>query len=259
TEDLDLSYRAQLKDWKFVYLEDVGSPAELPPVMSALKTQQYRWTKGGAEVAVKHLGNLLGSDKSLLVKGHGLFHLLNSGVFVSIITCAILSVPLLFIKQHFPEFKQLFLFASLFLLSFLILAVLYWISNSKSEENKSKSTFYFIRTFPVFLSVMMGLSLHNAIAVLEGYSGRKTPFIRTPKFNITNNSDSWKNNKYITRQINLLTITEGLLSFYFLFAVVKAFHIGDYGLLPFHILLTFGFATVCYYSVFQSKMITKTI
>lgn len=259
TEDLDLSYRAQLKDWKFVYLEDVGSPAELPPVMSALKTQQYRWTKGGAEVAVKHLGNLLRSDKSLLVKGHGLFHLLNSGVFVSIITCAILSVPLLFIKQHFPEFKQLFLFASLFLLSFLILAVLYWISNSKSEENKSKSTFYFIRTFPVFLSVMMGLSLHNAIAVLEGYSGRKTPFIRTPKFNITNNSDSWKNNKYITRQINLLTITEGLLSFYFLFAVVKAFHIGDYGLLPFHIMLTFGFATVCYHSVFQSKMITKTI
>jgi cellulose synthase/poly-beta-1,6-N-acetylglucosamine synthase-like glycosyltransferase len=257
TEDLDLSYRAQLKNWKFVYLEDVGSPAELPPVMSALKTQQYRWTKGGAEVAVKHLGKVLRSEKSLLIKVHGLFHLLNSGVFVSIITCAILSVPLLFIKQYFPEFKQLFLFASLFLLSFLILAILYWVSNSKSEENKLKSTLYFIQTFPLFLSVMMGLSLHNAIAVLEGYFGKKTPFIRTPKFNITNNCDSWKSNKYISKQINPLTLTEGLLSFYFLFAVIEAFYIGDYGLMPFHVILTFGFATVCYYSVFQSKMIKK--
>ncbi len=257
TEDLDLSYRAQLKDWKFVYLEDVESPAELPPVMSALKSQQYRWTKGGAEVAVKQLRNVLRSNKPFLVKWHGLFHLLNSGVFVSIITCAILSVPLLFIKQYFPEFKQLFLFASLFLLSFFILAVLYWVSNSKQEKSKLKSTLYFIRTFPLFLSVMMGLSLHNAIAVLEGYFGKKTPFIRTPKFNIINNSDAWQSNKYITNQINALTLTEGLLSLYFLFAVVEAFYIGDYGLMPFHIMLTFGFATVCYYSVFQSVAVKR--
>lgn len=259
TEDLDLSYRAQLKNWKFVYLENVGSPAELPPVMSALKSQQYRWTKGGAEVARKQLGNVLRSDKSLIIKWHGAFHLLNSAVFVSIITCAILSVPLLFIKQYFPEFKQLFLFASLFLFSFFILGVLYWVSNSNRKSTRIKSTIYFIRTFPLFLSVMMGLSLHNAIAVLEGYFGKKTPFIRTPKFNIINNTDTWKSNKYITNQVNALTITEGLLSLYFLFAVVEAFYIGDYGLLPFHVMLTFGFATVCYYSVFQSKMITKTI
>ncbi|MGE0566508.1 MAG: cellulose synthase family protein [Bacteroidia bacterium] len=259
TEDLDLSYRAQLKNWKFVYLENVGSPAELPPVMSALKSQQYRWTKGGAEVARKQLGNVLRSDKSLVVKWHGAFHLLNSAVFVSIITCAILSVPLLFIKQYFPEFKQLFLFASLFLFSFFILGVLYWVSNSNRKGTRIKSAMYFMRTFPLFLSVMMGLSLHNAIAVLEGYFGKKTPFIRTPKFNIINNGDTWQNNKYITNQINALTLTEGLLSLYFLFAVIEAFHIGDYGLLPFHIMLTFGFATVCYYSVFQSKMITKKI
>lgn len=102
---------------------------------------------------------------------------------------------------------------------------------------------------------MMGLSLHNAIAVLEGYFGKKTPFIRTPKFNIVNNTDAWQSNKYITKQINILTLTEGGLSIYFLFAVVQAFYIGDYGLLPFHMMLTFGFATVFYYSVFQSKMI----
>ena len=257
TEDLDLSYRAQLKDWKFVYLEDVESPAELPPVMSALKTQQYRWTKGGAEVARKHLGNVLQSNKPFNIKWHGVFHLLNSGVFVSVIACAILSVPLLFIKHYFPEFKQLFFFASFFLLSFFILAILYWVSTNQKSENKLKSALYFIRTFPLFLSVMMGLSLHNAIAVLEGYFGKKTPFVRTPKFNIINNKDVWESNKYITSQINVLTVTEGILSLYFLFAVTVAFQIGDYALLPFHLMLTFGFATVCYYSVFQSKLIKK--
>lgn len=257
TEDLDLSYRAQLKNWKFVYLEDVESPAELPPIMSALKTQQYRWTKGGAEVARKQLGNVLRSDKSFKIKWHGVFHLLNSGVFVSVIACAILSVPLLFIKHYFPEFKQLFFIASFFLLSFFILAILYWVSTNHKSENKLKSALYFMRTFPIFLSVMMGLSLHNAIAVLEGYFGRKTPFVRTPKFNITDNKDLWESNPYISSQINVLTVTEGILSLYFLFAVMAAFQIGDYALLPFHLMLTFGFATVCYYSVFQSKMIKK--
>jgi cellulose synthase/poly-beta-1,6-N-acetylglucosamine synthase-like glycosyltransferase len=259
TEDLDLSYRAQLKDWKFVYLEDVESPAELPPVMSALKTQQYRWTKGGAEVARKQLGNVLRSDKSFVVKWHGVFHLLNSGVFVCVIACAVLSVPLLFVKQYFPEFKQLFFLASFFLFSFLMLAILYWVSISQKPENKFKSILYFIRMFPLFFSVMMGLSFHNAIAVLEGYFGKKTPFIRTPKFNIIHNNDSWESNKYISGQINALTITEGILSLYFLFAVMLAFKIGDYALLPFHIMLAFGFAIVCYYSVSQSTMVTKTV
>lgn len=258
TEDLDLSYRAQLRNWQFIYLENVSSPAELPPVMSALKSQQYRWTKGGAEVARKHLVKVLRSDKSVTVKWHAAFHLLNSAVFLSVIICAILSVPLLFIKPYFPEFKQLFLYASFFLFSFVILAVLYWVSSANSRGSKLKSAWYFMRTFPVFLSVMMGLSLHNAIAVLEGYFGKKTPFVRTPKFNIVSNSDAWESNGYITRKINALTISEGLLSLYFLFAVLAAFYIKDYGLLPFHIMLTFGFATVFYYSVFQSKMISKT-
>ena len=259
TADLDLSYRAQLKGWKFIYLEDVPSPSELPPVMSALKSQQYRWTKGGAEVAKKQLRKLLRSKIPFSVKCHGLFHLLNSAVFISIITSAVLSVPLLLIKQHFSEFKQVSAFASLFLLSFLILAVFYWASSGNRYANKLKGSLHFITTFPLFLSMMMGLSLHNAIAVLEGYFGKKTPFIRTPKFNIVKGNDDWKDNDYVTRHINALTVTEGLLSLYFLSAVVMAFFIRDYGLLPFHLMLTFGFATVCYHSVFQSRMIKKTI
>lgn len=259
TEDLDLSYRAQLKGWEFIYLENVGSPAELPPVMSALKSQQYRWTKGGAETAVKHLGKVLKSDKSFFVKWHALFHLLNSGVFISLITCAVLSVPVLFVKQQYPELKNLFLLASLFLLSFIILGVLYWISASKRALHNRYPTLYFFRTFFLFLSVSMGLSLHNAIAVFEGYCGKKTPFIRTPKFNIATKNDHWKANTYIASGISTVTIAEGILSLYFTIAIFKAFQIDEYGLLPFHIMLAFGFATVFYFSVFQNKYSIKII
>lgn len=268
TEDLDLSYRAQLKGWKFQYLEGVGSPAELPPVMSALKSQQYRWTKGGAETAKKHVGNVLKSKFPFSVKWHALFHLLNSAVFISIIVCAITSIPLLLLKPQFPQFKELFWFASLFLVSFVIIGILYYVSYHISECRVSTSNtrkvnsvfpfrifrmFSFFIDFPLFLSVSMGLSLHNAIAVIEGYMGRKTPFIRTPKFNILKSDDSWKGNKYLSKKFNLLTIAEGLLALYFSYGIYQAFKINDYGLLPFHLMLTFGFGTVFYYSVFQNK------
>ena len=253
TEDIDLSYRAQMKDWKFVYLEKVDSPAELPPVMSAFKTQQYRWTKGGAETAKKHFWNMLRSGKSLHVIWHGLVHLFNSSVFISIITCSVLSVPLLLLKPLYPEFHRYFLIVTFFLFSFCVMGILYWYSTLSRLPGPLNATIYFIRNFPLFLSVMMGLSLHNSIAVIEGFLGRKTPFVRTPKFNIKNKKDGWNSNRYISRQINGLTIAEGLLAVYFLLAVVLAFRLGDYALLPFHLMLAFGFGAVFYYSVFQSK------
>ncbi len=255
TEDIDLSYRAQLKDWKFVYLENVDSPAELPPVMSAFKTQQYRWTKGGAETARKHFREILNSKKSFHVKWHGLVHLFNSAAFISIITSAILSVPMLVLKPHFPQYRDFFSIASLFLMSFGVLGILYWYSSLSRHKSKLKAMLYFFRTFPLFLSVMMGLSLHNTIAVVEGFLGKKTPFVRTPKFNIVHNKDSWHKNRYIAPlQVNWLNAFEGLLSLYFLTAVIMAFRQGDYSFLPFHLMLAFGFGIVCYYSVFQSQM-----
>lgn len=252
TEDLDLSYRAQLKNWKFIYLEDIESPAELPPVMSALKTQQYRWTKGGAETAKKHLVNVVRSDKSLSIKWHGVMHLLNSAIFLSILSCAVFSVPLLYIKATFPEFKNLFLIASLFVLSFLILCTMYYVSSAKRYKNKISALFNVLITFPVFLSVSMGLSLHNGIAVLEGYLGRKTPFIRTPKFNLNKKDGKWAGNKYLKTKLNWINILELAFACYFAFGVTKAFQLKDYGLLPFHLMLSLGFLTVFYFSFKQS-------
>jgi cellulose synthase/poly-beta-1,6-N-acetylglucosamine synthase-like glycosyltransferase len=253
TEDLDLSYRAQMKNWKFIYLEDVISPAELPPVMSALKSQQYRWTKGGAEVARKHFGNVMRSAFSFNKRWHGMMHLLNSVVFLCIIVSAIMSIPLLFAKHRIAIINDLFLWASFFLLSFVIIGAVYYVSSRAWFKKRSKSLLSFIITFPLFLSVSMGLSLHNAVAVIEGLVGRKTPFIRTPKFNIQSNSDNWIDNSYIRQSLSPMILAEGILSIYFMYGIVTGIRLHDYGLLPFHFMLAFGFGTVFYFSVFQRK------
>ena len=253
TEDLDLSYRAQLKGWKFKYLEGIGSPAELPAAMNALKTQQFRWTKGAAECARKNLGKVVRSKEvNLSTKVHASFHLLNSFLFICIITTALLSIPLLILKNEDSSLVYIMQFGAIFLLSLFFLMIFYWVAFSRRNETNRMPWLTFITKFPMFLSVSMGLSLHNAIAVVEGYMGRKTPFIRTPKFNIKDRKDKWTGNKYVGSSLNLLTILEGVLSLYFFVGIVLAFVLGDFGLLPFHIMLCLGFGMVFYYSVYHS-------
>ena len=250
TEDLDLSYRAQLKGWQFKYIEDIGSPAELPAVMNAVKTQQYRWNKGAAECAVKNLDKVIrASDVPASSKVHAIFHLMNSFVFVCIVLTGFLSVPLMFIKHNFREYGYLFEIATIFTLSFVFIAFFYWTSTAMNYDNKWKGFVRFIASFPIFLSVYMGLSLHNALAVLEGYSGKKSPFVRTPKFNIESNGGVWKNNKYLTKRINPLTYLELGLSLYFILAIGIGVYLGDSGLLPFHLMMAFGFGVIGIYSV----------
>ena len=253
TEDLDLSYRAQLKDWQFIYLENVESPAELPPVMSALKTQQYRWTKGGAETARKHVRNVMKSNKSFGNKWHGIMHLLNSGVFVSIMVCAFLSIPLLIIKSQVPGFNYIFIAASVLMLSFAVLGAFYLTAFFKIRGRNLKNFFIFLGMFPLFIVVSMGLSLHNAIAVIEGYMGKKSSFVRTPKFNISEKTDSWKKNIYIPTKISWLSMLEGAFALYFFFGIFLAFYFNEFGLLSFHIMMSLGFSIVFLYSVFQSS------
>jgi hypothetical protein len=114
--------------------------------------------------------------------------------------------------------------------------------------NKARLAWY----FPMYSSLMMGLSLHNTIAVIEGYMGRKTPFVRTPKFNVKTAADSWAANKYISRRISWLTIAEGLLALYFLGGLALAIYIQDFRMFFLHIMLMVGFGMVTIYSLIQS-------
>jgi cellulose synthase/poly-beta-1,6-N-acetylglucosamine synthase-like glycosyltransferase len=256
TEDLDLSYRAQLRGWKFSYREDVGSPAELPVAMDAVKSQQYRWMKGAAEVARKMYGKVLRTPGvPLKAKLHAGMHLFSSATFILVLVLGILSVPLIAISARHPEWGIVFYVINFFQLNLFILISFYGIPHVLySRKNKALLAFY----FPMYSSLMMGLSLHNAIAVMEGYLGRKTPFVRTPKFNANKSGDAWSTNKYIGRQITWLTFAEALLTLYFVGGLVLAFRVNNFQMFFLHILFMVGFGMVCLYSLTHSLTVRRT-
>lgn len=256
TEDLDLSYRAQLKNWKFKYLENVETPAELPVVISAARTQQFRWNKGGAENFQKMFRRVISSTNiSFKSKVHGLLHLLNSTMFLNVLIVGVLSIPMLYIKNEYAHLKNYFYMMSFFVLSSIIFFVCYWFMYRNIYGRGLKNFFKYIGTFFAFFSIAMGFSLHNSIAVLEGHFGKKSEFVRTPKFNIKTLKDGWKNNKYIKKKPSGHVILEGLLALYFVFGMYSAFVVGkeggDFGLFPFHLMLFLGFGYVFFKSIFS--------
>ncbi len=245
TEDLDLSYRAQLKGWKFLFLEDVATPAELPAEINALKNQQFRWTKGAAECAVKNLPKVFRDDcLPRSTKVHAFFHLLNSGVFLVVLLSALLSVPVLLIRVYSGSYNALFNAASVFLLSLLILVFFYW----TASRRMGKSSLKFFAQFPLFLSVSMGMALHNSIAVIEGYLGKKSAFIRTPKFAIEKRSGSWGGKVYRAAGVSPIAMFEAILGAYFTWGVVLGVVHSEWALIPFHAMLAFGYWFVSFQS-----------
>ena len=151
TEDLDLSYRAQLKNWEFKYLEDVETPAELPVVISAARSQQFRWNKGGAENFRKMLWRVLTSKNiSAKTKLHGILHLLNSTMFLNVLIVGILSIPMLYIKNEYAHLRPYFYIMSFFVMSTIIFFVCYWIMYKRSHGNTFKDFIKYIGMFFTF-------------------------------------------------------------------------------------------------------------
>ncbi|WP_028376515.1 cellulose synthase family protein [Leeuwenhoekiella sp. MAR_2009_132] len=252
TEDLDLSYRAQLNKWDFKYLEEVETPAELPIAISAARSQQFRWNKGAAENFQKLYGRLLKDPTvSFKTKFHSFFHLLNSSMFLLVLLVAILSVPVLYIKNSNPAFSSIFRITAFFAVSTIIFFICYWVTYKRIHGGGFKNFIKYIAMFIAFFSIAMGFSVHNSLAVLEGHFGKKSEFIRTPKFNINALSDSWKSNIYLKKSFSVNTVLESLLFLYFGFAIASAFYMGDYGLITFHIMLFCGFGFVAFKSIFS--------
>jgi cellulose synthase/poly-beta-1,6-N-acetylglucosamine synthase-like glycosyltransferase len=254
TEDLDLSYRAQMKGWQFKYLEDVITPAELPPLVSALKSQLFRWAKGGAETAKKNLKPLFASSLPLFVKLHGAFHLIYSFGFVSIITYTLLSVPLLFVNRYYPQYNFVYKFSGVVGISFFVYILHYfiaWFKNTKGRTGYRLLSFAF--HFPLFVSLFIGVSLSNSIGIVQGYLGIKSGFVRTPKFNsITNNRKVMKS-PYAKTNFNWITVTEGFLIIYFLFGLVQAFYFKNYGSIPLLVMAFIGFSLVFGWTVLERR------
>ncbi len=244
TEDLDLSYRAQIKGWDFTYVENVVTPAELPVESNALRSQQHRWTKGAIETSKKMVMEIWKADVGLKKKIFGTLHLMNSYVFIFVFITSILSVPVLIIKNHHNINPVYFNLMTIFLLGFIIVTIFYVVATlSKRESIKS-----FVKLYPLFLSVSMALSFHNSIAVLEGIFGFKSDFIRTPKFNITDIKQNFQENIYVKRILPKAFFAEFALVLYFALGLFCAFYFKDFALFPFHLMLFTGFSILTFYS-----------
>jgi len=257
TEDLDLSYRAQLKGWKFVYLEDVVAPAELPITMSALKSQQHRWMKGGAECFIKMRKRIIRTKGVKFGdRVHALSHLFNSSVFLFILFISLISLPVLHVKDSFSDLNYVLQYAAIFLLSTVFLMFYYWHAFRDKTDNTFKSFIRFVARFFQFLTVSMGLALNNSVAVIEGYLGIKSSFVRTPKFNVSVKSE-FKGNKYDKKRLSILNIAEGILFVLFAFTTVNRAIYGDLGMVPFHLMLAIGYGLVFYHSVAEIRIANK--
>ncbi|MEM9886735.1 MAG: cellulose synthase family protein [Bacteroidota bacterium] len=249
TEDLDLSIRAQLKGWEIAYLEKFDSPAELPADINGLKSQQFRWMKGGAETAKKMLPTIWKSDLSLSKKFHTSLHLLSSTIFVFVFAAGVFSVPVLLLMGLIGLNTIYF---GYFLAGLLSVAAVYYVANVQAaikQQSFLKRLLKFVLIFPVFLSLSMGLSLHNTVAVIQGYLGKKSAFIRTPKFNIQGISDSFKKSNYRNYKISWTTIFEGILAIYFTVAVIYGFQSQQTDFILFHLLLAVGYGTIFIYTL----------
>ncbi len=255
TEDLDLSYRAQRKGWIFVYRPEIESPAELPPIMSAVKSQQFRWTKGGAECAGKHANAVLRGDFPLPTKFHAMAHLFNSSIFIAILLVSLSSIGVWYAGMQGMISPDLYKLAGLFMIGFVIIAGVYLVSYFYEKRSFWRSLLQAIYMLPLFLSVSMGLALHNAQAVWEGLSGRKSPFIRTPKFNLEGGS-GLESNPYIKFKIPATTWMEGVLMLVFSVMVGLHIYLQSFAMLPFHLMLAVGYGLV-FFSSFKAYSLGK--
>jgi cellulose synthase/poly-beta-1,6-N-acetylglucosamine synthase-like glycosyltransferase len=244
TEDLDLSYRAQRKGWRFVYRPEIESPAELPPILSAIKSQQFRWTKGGAECAMKHLAIVMKESHPWAIKFHALAHLLNSTIFIAILLTSLSSIGLWWGVQLKWIPMTLFWASGISMIGFLLVAGVYLVSYLAAQQYSGTSILGAVWKLPLFFSVSMGLALHNTQAVLEGLTGKKSPFIRTPKFNLEAGSVSLQANAYRLRALPMSTWLEGGMGLLFGGMVVLGIAYGNFLFLPYHGLLALGYSLI---------------
>lgn len=249
TEDLDLSYRAQLKGWKIIYLEDVVAPAELPVEINGLKSQQYRWMKGGAETAKKVLPQVWKSSLSFIQKIHASVHLLGSTIFLAVFAIGFFSVPLAMTLKPLGYDGNIF---AAFLVGLGSIIIIYYVANVEvawPKENKLRMIFKFIILFPIFLALSMGLSFHNSIAVIQGYLGKKSPFVRTPKFAVREIGDKIAKKNYLSKNLGKQTIWEGFFMIYFLVGLVFGIICEEPTFVLMHLLLFIGYGLIFFFSV----------
>ncbi|MBU1095939.1 MAG: glycosyltransferase [Bacteroidetes bacterium] len=248
TEDLDLSFRAQLRGWKFIYLRDNTTPAELPLEINALKAQQFRWTKGAIETGKKLMPIVWRSNLDWKVKLQATYHLTNNIVFPFILLAGILNVPLIFIKNSGP-YDNLFNFMSIFILAFISTFLFYLHAQKDVYLDWRKK----ITLFPIFMAGSMGFALNNSRAVIEGLLSRKSEFVRTPKYKVAAKGDNYSKNIYFQKtKVDSSAFVELILALYCFIGVGASIYFMEIASLPFQLMFFGGFGIVSFLSLRQN-------
>ena len=246
TEDLDLSYRAQLAGWQFVYLEDAVTPAEIPVEVNAWKSQQFRWAKGSVQTAKKTLGVLLKSQLPWRVKGEAAFHLVTNFAYLLMAMVAVLIFPAIILREDLGWYRVLLIDLPLFMGATGVISR-YYIHSQREIYPDWKTR---IRYLPCVLALGMGISLNNARGVLQALRGQVSEFKRTPKYHVVGKSGGWWQKEYAIRK-NKTAIFELGVGAYLIVAMLYALGRGIYFPVPFLIVFASGFFYVGGMSVFQ--------
>lgn len=244
TEDLDLSYRAQLKGWRFIYLNDVTAPAELPEDMSAFKTQQHRWAKGSLQVARKVLPRLLQSELPWRVKREGVMHLTGNVAYL-LMLCWSLITPYALKARATMDWPELFVWLDLVVFGSATLSVLFFYGLSQ-RESAPLSWRSRLTTLPTVLALGAGLAVNNTKAVLEALCGLQSPFVRTPKRGEPQGVQGAEVNVRRRYQpaLSVTSLLELVLSAHFFYAAYLCVTLRQWLSLPFMLLFAWGLAYV---------------
>ncbi len=250
TEDLDLSYRAQLKGWQCRYLPHVIVPAELPMEMNSFKAQQFRWAKGASQVARKLLMPVFCAELPLQVKFEAFLHLTNNFNYLLLLILLCLLLPYqVYISQHELRYGLL-IYLPIFVGTTLNLLGFYWVS--QREQRALRSPWQFGRQAFLLMSIGIGLSLNQSVAVCDGLLRTGTDFIRTPKHGVLNPSESWIAKKYRGAKTWVLCL-EALMLVYLLVTTAYAIHQMHYLSLPFLVMFLVGYSYVLGLGLFQRR------
>jgi cellulose synthase/poly-beta-1,6-N-acetylglucosamine synthase-like glycosyltransferase len=240
TEDTDLSYRAQIRGWKFIYLPEIDCPSELPVEMNAFKSQQARWAKGLMQTAKKILPQMLRSNAPERAKAEAVFHLTANISYPLMVLLSIILLPAMIVRFYQGWFQVMMIDLPLFLASTCSISSFYLAAERALYPKTWKRTFFFL---PVVMAVGIGLSVGNAFAVIEAISGVKSDFVRTPKYRVEAKSKhhtGWAKKKY-NKSAGFMPFAEVLLGIYFAAAVVYTIQNENYATVPFFLLFVWGY------------------
>jgi cellulose synthase/poly-beta-1,6-N-acetylglucosamine synthase-like glycosyltransferase len=249
TEDTDLSYRAQLEGWKFVYLQDVECPAELPVEMTAFKTQQARWAKGLIQTSKKILPTVLKSDVPRHVKIEAWFHLTSNLSYPLMIVLSVLLLPAMIIRFYQGWFQMLYIDLPLFMASTFSISSFYLVSQKELFPRTWPRAFLFL---PFLMALGIGLTITNTRAVLEALLGKQTAFARTPKYRVESKKDRVGAKKY-RKRLGWVPWAELLIGTYFASTVYYAIVNENYITVPFLLLFVIGYWVTGLMSLLQGR------